>query len=121
MTPLNDLCDFCGHVLDPIGCDTQMSLARDILWCGQCESGLIYKHRLMTDFAIEAQIEGFKTALAADGLSWGDRGDDTGAWITHLRMDDEVYHMQREQRRRGEMMEKFGNMLKTGYTFWSEP
>lgn len=99
MTTSNDVCDFHGHYVDPMGCTTR-HFDGDILWCGQCEAGRIFMFRKLSNAELRAKLSLAEESMEASGLSHEDRGSDPTAWWQFLEWDSLTFHAAKELDRR---------------------
>ena len=123
MTIHTDLCDFCGHFLDPIGCDTAMAVNGDgTYWDGQCEGGLIFYFRNFTNAMLDHDIDTAKELLDNDGLDWENRGTDGRAWLQHIQLYDFLSHAVSERERRQRYLDEtgIGAMVREGFSLWGD-
>lgn len=68
MGALGDTCEFCGAYCDPIGADTARFGADGLLWCGQCDQGLVVRLGHLDDAALERLAVEASEYLAASPL-----------------------------------------------------
>lgn len=70
MTIHDDLCDWCGGYVDPIGCDAAKAQPGGKLWDGLCTEGLrgIYGH--LTTQQLRDRAVNFQSLYDADPINW---------------------------------------------------
>lgn len=94
----DETCDFCGTHIDPIGCDTTLTLGGKY-WDGQCLEGMHALWDKYSDDQMRQMIDFFQGRYDADPIDPNNRVEATpGAWsyrAGQLHNRDMATHMRR--------------------------